>query len=601
MRGILILLCVLLWISSAEAATYYIDYTGGSDANSGTDTAHPWKYLKCMVGVGGVASAHTPIAGDVFVLKGGVTWPNAAFPCKWIWSGTAGNRITVTVDATWYTGGSWSRPIWDAEGIAIVGAQNSFLWFNLTAYHDITFSNIEVKGFYWSGAYTYGKCAQIQGTPATNLTLDQFYIHGWAHGSSAVGTRSDTCNILLGDSNLPNMLGSVLQNSIIDGSDSTGGGDSGRDYLWPSYINNVLHDLPNPMTVKGNSTIAGNQVYNCNPTWDGNDHTNVFESLGALAAHTLYFYNNIFHDYAEGCESAFFAGQNATVYAWNNLWYNHLGSSGNPPEFDSQAPAPPNVYFWNNTIVALPGGYCARKGHTGGTPAVIKIQNNHCITTLGTAWDPAITATSLTIDHNILQTPTEATAGGYTAAQSPYTYYPTAGNSATVGVGINLTASCVTIALCIDTAYGATIGANHTVVVGARSPFSRSGTAAWDVGLYQFANSSPIPVAPSGVHVGGTTTASTVTLIWTPNTETDLAGYNIYRSMVSGVYGARLRARSLVASAAAHSPSTRFIDLVATAGTYYYSITAYNNDGTEGAKSSEITVVLTGLSRSARQ
>src|ERR1019366_4227336 len=60
---------------SAAAATYYIDYTGGSDANDGASKATPWKLAP---GMQGFAGTYTHAPADQFIFKGGITWPNPA-------------------------------------------------------------------------------------------------------------------------------------------------------------------------------------------------------------------------------------------------------------------------------------------------------------------------------------------------------------------------------------------------------------------------------------------------------------------------------------------------------------------------------------------
>jgi hypothetical protein len=506
-----VFLASFLIVGRAAAATYYFSSITGSDAHSSAQAqskSAPWAHLPCMANATGNAAAYRPVAGDILVLKGGETWGHASFPCNWQWNGTSTNRITVTVDPTWYTGTSWTHPKWDAGGITITGttgtSKNTFLDMTNSNFgvSYVTFDNIEMTRFFWTGNPAFGTCAQINGSVSTNVTLDHLYIHGWMHDTYANGTR-DLCHTIVGNSNPPYNSGSVFQNGIIDGSDGTGGGDSGRSYLWPSWVNNVIHDTPNAIVQKGGGTISGNTIYDCHVSFDPEAHPNLLETLGGTSAHTVYIHDNVFHDYVAGCESAFIASQNGTVYVWNNIWYNNNG--GNPPNFDQPAPTPPNIYFWNNTIVAAPGGYCVRKGHVGDTPAVIKIQNNHCITTFGTAFDPTIVATSMIIDHNVLQTPAAAAAEGYTSTQG-FAYSPSsAGNATSVSAGIIPTSSCVGpfASLCVDTSYGQGFNASTKIVTGAlRGTVSRSSGASWNVGAYQFPSTDTLsPAAPSNLSV----------------------------------------------------------------------------------------------------
>ena len=78
----------------------------------------------------------------------------------------------------------------------------------------------------------------------------------------------------------------------------------------------------------------------------------------------------------------------------------------------------------------------------------------------------------------------------------------------------------------------------------------------------------------------GTTTASTATLNWGANTETDLAGYKIYMGTQSGVYGAPI--------VLGRVNTYQFTNL-AIGTTYFFSITAYDNAGNESTHSAEVS------------
>ncbi len=94
----------------------FIDFVGGSDANSGATTLLPWKHLPGMSGATGNASTQVPVGDDIYAFKGGISWTNAAFPISWQWSGTSGHPIYIGVDQTYFTGGLWTRPILNAGG-----------------------------------------------------------------------------------------------------------------------------------------------------------------------------------------------------------------------------------------------------------------------------------------------------------------------------------------------------------------------------------------------------------------------------------------------------------------------------------------------------
>ena len=77
-------------------------------------------------------------------------------------------------------------------------------------------------------------------------------------------------------------------------------------------------------------------------------------------------------------------------------------------------------------------------------------------------------------------------------------------------------------------------------------------------------------------------TTSSATLTWDPNTDTDLAGYKIYRATASGVYGAALGtvpAGTVTYQATGLSANT----------TYFFVITAYDDAGNESSFSNEVS------------
>jgi hypothetical protein len=77
--------------SVANGASYYIDYAGGSNANSGTSTSSPWKHSPGDPNATVNPASKTLQPGDTIYFKGGVKYRGQ------IWlgnSGTSGNPIT---------------------------------------------------------------------------------------------------------------------------------------------------------------------------------------------------------------------------------------------------------------------------------------------------------------------------------------------------------------------------------------------------------------------------------------------------------------------------------------------------------------------------
>jgi hypothetical protein len=188
---------------------------------------------------------------------------------------------------------------------------------------------------------------------------------------------------------------------------------------------------------------------------------------------------------------AFFpnAESNTTLYYFNNLLYDN----NNTIAVDGGGTGSV-IYAVNNTIIS---GYVGAAVATSraGQPCIEKVyvQNNHFITPNGSAesvWRSAVpactgTPTNAIIDHNIEQTPAQAAAQGYTAAN---VYAPTAAGSATVGTGANLASLCASEpALCKATTFGVVYDSvNHLVLGPGKAAESRPSTGDWDAGAYQY-------------------------------------------------------------------------------------------------------------------
>lgn len=83
--------------------------------------------------------------------------------------------------------------------------------------------------------------------------------------------------------------------------------------------------------------------------------------------------------------------------------------------------------------------------------------------------------------------------------------------------------------------------------------------------------------------------AATVTLVWNANTESDLAGYKIYQSTVSGQYGAPVAVVGNVTTQTLTLPSLD-VDQA-----YFFAITAYDLAGNESGKSAEVNRLIAGV------
>jgi hypothetical protein len=78
--------------------------------------------------------------------------------------------------------------------------------------------------------------------------------------------------------------------------------------------------------------------------------------------------------------------------------------------------------------------------------------------------------------------------------------------------------------------------------------------------------------------------AAQIQVSWSPNTETDLAGYKLYSGTASGVYGDPVDVGNVTSHALTLSP--------AVGTTYYFAVTAYDTSGNESGFSSEASVFI---------
>lgn len=86
-KKVVLAIIFVLFAVNAFSATYYIDYGAANDSANGTSTDTPWKRCPGMVGFAG---SYSHSNGDVFVFKGGVTWPLVTMPLTVANSGADG-------------------------------------------------------------------------------------------------------------------------------------------------------------------------------------------------------------------------------------------------------------------------------------------------------------------------------------------------------------------------------------------------------------------------------------------------------------------------------------------------------------------------------
>ena len=440
MIKIILKIILFLLISSPAWAynTYYIDYNAADDSADGSIST-PWKRHPYMTGFSGSYS-HT--AEDHFIFKGGVTWPRACFPMSVVGSGTSNSaRDYYGRDVTWYTGGSWTRPIFDLAGASITTPAVTITGSN------IDFDYIELKNALIVSGSASGGGFYV--SSASNVTFKYMYIHDWdVTGSTDTGGGG--------------VKGYSVTNVIVEYTEIDGGSAWGvctRDIDEVRY--STIHDAPN-LTL-GVPNVHHNTLYNVLNCTDGNTHENAYE---AMTRGDNYYYNNIIHDtYAADIIDVGWGDEVGTHYVFNNVFYNTtvITMDGN----NNAASASSTIQFFNNTIDC--GGSTYKLRAISGPIGTVNIRNNHWINCTGdNPFYNQTTITNLTHDYDVEQSTAEALAQGYVVGNN---YAPTSGIGDTVNVGVDLST--------YFTAAG-TGDPDDRVLV------TRPQGASWDIGAYEF-------------------------------------------------------------------------------------------------------------------
>lgn len=546
-RILLIALAVLAFSIPASATTYYVAAIG-ADTNNGTTKTTPWLHAPGMTNCASTCASTTPAAGDSVIFRGGDTWHfgtntapyvGAMFGWNWTWSGTSGSRIYVGVDQTWFTGGSWVKPVMAGDN----ALWNGTTWPSSCA-HDfvsanqsvelgasfITFDNFEITGFCLTGSNGFTFFDRDQSTARHGLILSNMYCHGWTMTAATVANFSFFTSL----GNIPGGVEQtdVISGNIVDGTDSphfpTGSnctasadpcasGQAVYGWAWDVH-NNVFRYLANVAVTLNTSLWHDNLTEYLETAWStaavNNQHSNILNNLGGAAGESMYFYNNIMrHTFVT--EDVYF-GVRTNIYIYNNVMYDNMNNSVFAPgpgpgacirlNNVSNSTQPTTAYIYNN----MTDSSCQFKFEIVNSPltawkGVGNFQNNHFVdwspATLASVYDCAVTAPNCVIHDNggeVFQTLAVANSQGYTQSNN---FAPTLSSNATVTVaGGNLTSSCSAFgsALCSGTT-GAASSTGSSYLFPSITVVARPSSGNWNAGPYQFSSgggSTPPPPTP---------------------------------------------------------------------------------------------------------
>jgi hypothetical protein len=498
-----------LWMSmavSASATTYYIA-ANGSDSNSGTSKSTPWLHAPGMTGCTGKCASYSSAAGDQIILRGGDTWHfsssvgTVGIPWNFSWGGTSGSPIYVGVDQTWYAGSAWTRPVLNGDNPLSTSAvssckydESSLAFVNLSA-TNITFDNFEFTGGCWRGtqngysSYTgmsyITRYVDASQNPI-NITVENVYMHGWTHvtfscGSGGTSGNCDGGQGIDGDSHSNGGQGNIVQNIVVDGSDSDSTSFSALYGDCYTFNNNIIRYVSNGPICNNMHQFYGNLIEYVSESSDGQTHSNGFEFNSEWPG-TNYVYNNVIRHITAAVTG--WVNPSQTDYHFNNVVWDTIGQNWDVDPTGGGT----NMYFYNNTIVG---------GGVGASGAWEGVLNNNIFINGGTTGTPKSTTNSTN------WTTAQATSAGYTSANN---YAPTSSNCngtspcpATSGANLTTTCSAAGSALCSDTTLAVGYNtSNHTVIIPGRTASARPSSGNWASGAFQTATGSA-PPAPTSV------------------------------------------------------------------------------------------------------
>ena len=440
MKLIVKILVVLLLASPCWGDSYYIDFTGGANTNNGTATGTAWKshpYMQTAAACSGTGAApsYSHSAGDIFYFKGGETWPAECWSMNIGAGGSAGNIDTYTVDASWYTGGSWTRPVFDGEWVS--PSNNSMIRTLGNSY--ITFNNLELKDMQNE---TAGGSSFIIIDGGSNIIIQNTYMHGWylkdgitsddAHGGVYAGNNSsvtiDSCTI---------------SNSEYSETRNSGVAIKGANIVTNTTINNV------PSVCLGCTNVSYSTIYNISyPTvdFDVSYHTNGIYQVGSGSVHHNLIYNfsaNAAPLYPNVCSAGSGNCKDWTQYVYDNVVIIPSDDATVPHLIDistEAADAGPvyggTIYVYNNTLVNPQYSSSIRYPVWDGriTIDVADIRNNHIINSDGSGGIGG-TAQTETVSNNLVQALATAASDGYNAGAY---HIPTLGSEAGIDAGADV-------------------------------------------------------------------------------------------------------------------------------------------------------------------
>ena len=490
-------------LSAAGVTGCYFVSNAGLDTNSGTTEGAAWAHAP---GMNGCASncAITPSPGTGIIFRGGDTWGSTEY-FNISFAGTSGAPIYYTVDPTWYSGGSWNRPLLSIAGaLPNVNANGESRIIGLTAGW-INFDWWEVTGMTCSS--TVSQNLMWNNSQYDGLVMTDSYIHGFEAPNTlcAVTTKlPDGQNPAVWlytqvSGNISNCHGAFEYN-VVDGTDGTGTKGYQTVVADPApcatFAYNVVHDICSGFGGNLSSPVHDNYIgqfggavgqFECAPGLVNELHNHAIRSnIDCTAA-----YNNVINQTEGEVISCNPAGPSTPTGIYNNVAWDNVGN--NSPSAvelcdNGAGHCTAGVAYLVHNTFAMTGispGLCLNVENA--IASLLTIDNFDIYAGAGSSscYENTGNATSYpTPTGETYLTAAQATTDGYLATGA-YPYSPTNANSPTVGAGVSesLGATSTTYA-CVE----GTINGVVQAICPAKPAITR---VTYDSGAAQFGSGTP--------------------------------------------------------------------------------------------------------------
>lgn len=450
----LLLVFISVVALSLNAATYYIDATSGNDANAGTSTGAAWQYHP---GMGSFSGSYTNATGDIFVFKGGETWSEPIYIFEY--TGTSESPTVLRSDASWYSGGSYTRPVLDPGGAVLSQGlsdntthRGNMVWVRSSDY--VFVADFEVRNFVWNNpiptSETDGFSVLFHSSDFG--TASNIYAHSWLvrtaddskFGGIGSALSSDTSAIdcIIAGPRVELDAGAAAYISDTNCSTGPAGCTSGAG----THNITTITGCDISGVTQGNfqgSFVRHNYLHDLGDSYNSGSHENgIYQTFGGNQ--TKYYDSNLMTNQVEGSGTYFspgFGGQtNNTSIIYNNVFDGTYTVSLGTQEANPVGSGN-KIYFLNNVVKR--GATVGQIGTSkAGEPlAVFVAANNIFISGTYSSSDPATSFVTLqatiaeiadayTNTSNLYLSVAEAEAYGMTSANN----YRPSGN---VGSGLD--------------------------------------------------------------------------------------------------------------------------------------------------------------------